>query len=123
MDNNKLSADVLKDFKTQLQIKKEQLERSLSQFATKDPHVQGDWDTKYPRTPEGNLEEAADEVEEYSNKIHIEFSLEVQLKDIDAALERMENKGYGVCEKCNNAISIERLKVSPEARTCSVCVS
>ena len=123
MDNNQLSAEVLGEFKAQLQIKKEQLEEELSSFATKDPHLKGDWDTRYPRTPEGNLEEAADEVEEYSNKIHIEFSLETQLKNVDNALERIEKNAYGVCEKCNNVIIIERLKASPEAHLCSACVA
>jgi len=121
MDNNQLSAEAVQDFKAQLQTRKEQLEGELSSFATKDPNVKGDWDTKYPRTPEGNLEEAADEVEEYSNTIHVEFSLETQLKNVNDALERIEKGAYGVCEKCNNAISIERLKISPEARLCIQC--
>jgi RNA polymerase-binding transcription factor DksA len=108
-------------YKSKLQAKKEQLESQLNQFATKDPNLKGDWDTKYPRTPEGNLEEAADEVEEYSNKIHIEFSLETQLRNVNGALERIENSSYGVCQKCQNPIAPERLEISPESATCSAC--
>lgn len=105
----------------QLQAKKAQLETQLSEFATKDPNLKDDWDTKYPRVPEGNLEEAADEVEEYSTNLHVEFTLETHLKNITSALERLEQGKYGICEKCNNAISSERLSVSPEVRLCMQC--
>ena len=105
----------------QLQAKKAQLETQLSEFATKDPNIKDDWDTKYPRVPEGNLEEAADEVEEYSTNLHVEFSLETHLKNITSALERLAQGKYGICEKCNSTISLERLSVSPEARLCVQC--
>jgi RNA polymerase-binding transcription factor DksA len=111
------------EFKEQLQKKKEQLEAQLSEFATKDPNLQGDWDTRYPRIPGGNLEEAADEVEEYSTKLHLEFNMENQLKDVADALERIEKGTYGTCEKCGNPIVPERLQISPEARTCGKCNS
>ena len=119
-----LTPEVLEELKTQLQTKKEQLESQLSGFATKDPNMKGDWDTKYPRVPQGSLEEAADEVEEYSTNLHVEFSLETQLKDVTDALERIEKgASYGVCEKCGNAIAIERLRVWPEARLCATCAN
>ncbi|MEK7542453.1 MAG: TraR/DksA C4-type zinc finger protein [Patescibacteria group bacterium] len=112
---------LLEELKNQLQKKKEQLEAQLSSFAIKDPHLKDDWDTKYPRVPEGNIEEAADEVEEYSTKLTVEFSLENQLKDVNDALLRMEKGNYGMCEKCGNPIAQERLQASPEARLCSQC--
>ena len=45
--------------KQALEQKKTQLEQELSSFATKDTVVKGDWDTKYPRVPGGDLEDAA----------------------------------------------------------------
>ena len=101
--------------------KKARLERELSSFATKDQQVQGDWDTTYPRIPEGGLEEAAGEVEEYSTKLHIEFSLEKQLKEVNEALNRIAKGQYGICGNCGKNISQERLAVSPEARLCLDC--
>ncbi len=112
---------ILEELKSQLQAKKQQLEDRLNEFATKDPDLKGDWDTKYPRVPQGNLEEAADEVEEYTTKLNVEFTFENQLKDISAALERIAQGNYGVCEKCKSPIALDRLKVSPEARLCSNC--
>ena len=112
---------LLKELTQKLQEKRGQLESQLASFATKDPNVKGDWDTKYPRVPGSNLEEAADEVEEYSTKLHVEFSLETQLKDINDALGRIEKGTYGTCENCGNPIAPERLQISPEARLCGNC--
>lgn len=112
---------LLEQLKNKLKEKKEQLETQLSSFATKDPHLKDDWDTKYPRVPEGTIEEAADEVEEYSTKLNVEFSLETQLRDVKDALLRMEKGTYGICEKCGKPISPERLKASLEARLCEQC--
>lgn len=118
---NTLSHELLTQFKKQLEKEKQELEKALSSFATRDPNVKGDWDSKYPRTPQGNLEEAADEVEEYSTRVRLEFNLENRLKDVNNALGKMEQGTYGVCDKCSNPISQERLKVSPEARLCGEC--
>jgi len=107
--------------KQKLEDKKVQLEQELSSFATKDPALKGDWDTKYPRVPEGDLEDAAGEVEEYSTKLHIEFSLENQLKEVNGALERIAKGTYGACVNCEKDISQERLQASPEARLCLDC--
>ncbi|MDP4007208.1 MAG: TraR/DksA C4-type zinc finger protein [bacterium] len=116
-----MNKELLEQTKQKLEEKKKQLERELSSFASKDPDVKGDWDTKYPRVPEGDLEDAAGEVEEYSTKLHIEFSLEQQLKEVNAALERVAQGKYGTCENCEKEIAQERLAASPEARLCLDC--
>jgi DnaK suppressor protein len=108
-------------YKKLLEEKKHQLEQELDGFAKRDPNVQGDWDSKFPRTPEGNLEEAAGEVEEYSTRLHVEYSLETQLKDIGEALERIKKGTYGVCITCGKRISPDRLSISPAAKTCQKC--
>jgi len=112
---------LLQELQNKLQEKKSRLEAQLSSFATKDPNLKDDWDTKYPRVPGSNLEEAADEVEEYSTKLHLEFNLETQLKDVNAALEKIAKDTYGLCEQCGNPIAPERLQASPEARLCGNC--
>ena len=104
-----------------LEEKKKQLEQELSSFATKDPHIKGDWDTKYPRVPQGDIEDAANEVEEYSTNLHIEFSLEKQLKEVDNTLARIAKGQYGMCENCVKEIPEERLLASPEAKLCLNC--
>ena len=104
-----------------LQAKTENLEKELSAFATKDPNIKGDWDSKYPRVKEGNLEDAASEVEEYSTSLPIEFSLETQLQNVNSALEKIKKGAYGTCEMCKKEISEERLLAFPEAKFCASC--
>jgi len=51
----------------------------------------------------------------------LEHSLELKLKDVKSALEKMENGKYGTCENCGKKITEERLFACPEAKTCMNC--
>lgn len=44
-----------------------------------------------------------------------------QLREIDAALDRLTDGSYGQCEVCGDAIPPERLDARPAARTCVAC--
>ena len=48
-------------------------------------------------------------------------SEEEELREIDAALERISNRNYGTCETCSKAIKKTRLKAIPYARLCIAC--
>lgn len=113
MDKNKLKEKLEKD--------KAVIENELKKFAKKDVNLPGDWDTRFPKLNGSNLEEAADEVEEYSNLLPQEYNLELRLQNINLALEKIKNGNYGICEKCRKEIPTERLMVSPEAKTCNKC--
>ena len=43
------------------------------------------------------------------------------IKKIKKALDRIENKTFGICEKCGEDISIERLKARPVTTQCIDC--
>lgn len=114
----------LKKFKERLEQTKKELENSLGTFATKDPALQGDWDTKYPefsRDQNVNLEEEADEVEEYISRLPVEHSYELRLQAINEALNRIEGGVYGECAKCKKKIPRKRLEAYPEAKFCLDC--
>ncbi|MEK7449752.1 MAG: TraR/DksA family transcriptional regulator [Planctomycetota bacterium] len=44
-----------------------------------------------------------------------------EIQEIDAALERIGEKSYGVCEKCSKHIPTKRLMAIPYARLCITC--
>jgi DnaK suppressor protein len=44
-----------------------------------------------------------------------------KLHAIDEALERIKDKSYGICESCEGAIQLGRLKVLPFTRLCVKC--
>jgi RNA polymerase-binding transcription factor DksA len=44
-----------------------------------------------------------------------------RLAEVEAALRRVDEGGYGVCEGCGRPIPAARLEVRPAARTCVAC--
>ncbi len=48
-------------------------------------------------------------------------SEEEEVREIDAALERIQKSVYGRCERCHKMIAKSRLKVLPYARLCIDC--
>jgi len=125
-----MKKESLESLKKKLEKEKSQIESELKRFAKKDRNLEGDWDTVFPKFNGGVggqiLEEGTDEVEEYSTRLPIEFSLELRLKDINLALDKIKHprRGYpkyGICEKCGKKISQSRLTAYPEARTCAKC--
>ena len=43
------------------------------------------------------------------------------LKEIEIALDKISNGNYGICDMCEEAIGIDRLKVKPFAKFCISC--
>lgn len=115
----------LQIFKERLEKTKEGLEASLKTFATKDPNLKGDWDSKYPEysreDPNVNLEEEADEVQEYLTRLPVEHSYELRLQAINEALTRIKKGTYGKCSNCKSKIPAKRLEAYPEASLCIKC--
>jgi DnaK suppressor protein len=46
---------------------------------------------------------------------------ERRLAEVDAALERLAEGRYGVCERCGRPVAAGRLEARPTARTCVAC--
>jgi RNA polymerase-binding protein DksA len=44
-----------------------------------------------------------------------------ELKAIGAALDRIENNRFGICVRCGQPISTERLMAVPQAALCMAC--
>ncbi len=44
-----------------------------------------------------------------------------ELREIEAALGRIKDGSYGVCEMCTEQIGMDRLKVKPHAKFCIDC--
>ena len=53
--------------------------------------------------------------------IHLIQNGEEELKSIDAALERLEDKTFGICEVCDKKITKARLMARPYAKLCLGC--
>ena len=62
--------------------------------------------------------DAGSETFEREKDMAILSTLEDQITEVDAALKRLDEGSYGVCEKCSKPIGEERLEVVPTARYC-----
>jgi len=116
-----MNKETIEQLQQTLEQEKERLEKELSGFATPDEKMKYNWNTKYPSKERGNKEEEADEAGEYENLLSLEENLELKLKNVLVALEKIEKGSYGTCEKCGKEVEEERLKVYPEARLCIKC--
>jgi len=108
-----LNVKEIEFFKTALEAKKMKIETNLSTTSTEMNSM-----TKNELKDEGDhaamsLETAVD------NAILGQQSKE--LGEIELALDRINNKTYGVCDMCGDEINIERLKVKIFARYCITC--
>ena len=116
-----MDSKLIEQLKTSLEISKAAIEKELGSFATEDSKDQDNWNTRFPNREMGNMEEEADEMQEYDNLLSLEYSLELKLKDVNSALEKMVAGTYGTCEKCGKEIEEKRLQANPAARLCMGC--
>lgn len=67
---------------------------------------------------EADPTDAADNIEELAVNVPLVGEFQVRIKEITAALDRMEKGTYGVCEVCGEPIPFDRLEANPAASTC-----
>jgi len=70
---------------------------------------------------ESELEERAQEERSARLLARLDDRTLHAVKDIDAALQRLLDGTYGVCEACGQNIAIARLRILPATRFCTEC--
>ena len=110
----------IKHFQKKLLDEKTAVEQELSKVARKNPDTKGDWEAvseeRDPSQADDNI--SADSIDDYESNNAIVNTLEPRLRDINAALERIENGTYGICKVCGKEIESERLEANQAATTC-----
>ena len=71
------------------------------------PDISDDAARAYDRKLQGDLEE-----QEWN-----------KLKQVEAAIEKVENGEYGICDQCEKTIPEARLKIIPYTEFCTQCLS
>ncbi len=105
-------------FRTRLAEEKARLEAELATVGRKNPSNPGDWE---PVPEEASMEadpnDQADQLEEFGNNNAILVDLEKRYNDVLAALVKIEEGTYGICETSGEQIEEDRLEADPAART------
>lgn len=115
-----LDKKIVAELKDSLQKEKLELEKNLEQIAKPLDKKSGDYETTFEEIGT-DKEDNASEIEQYSDNFSVEIILEKKLQNIIKALQKMELKTYGICEKCQKEIAIARMKANPSAKNCLKC--
>jgi RNA polymerase-binding protein DksA len=113
-----ISPEVLAKIKEQLLADKARMEAELASVATGDSN--NEMHAKFPEYGD-KIDENAQEIESYTTNLATEKILEDNLRDIESALERIENGTYGICKYCGKPIAEKRLEIRPVASACVEC--
>lgn len=108
----------LKYFEEKLLAEKAEIEGELPEIAKSDTRNRGGWE---PTAGDMDIDsadenEVADKLEGIEGNAAIATQLENQLIEVNAALDRIKNGKFGICEKCGKPIEKGRLEANPSAR-------
>jgi DnaK suppressor protein len=115
-----MTEEIIKTIKTQLIERKKDLEKELAQFTSKNVHIKDDFSADFPEFGDKEDENAA-EVATFSDNLSLEQTLEKSLRDVNAALTRIEKGAYGTCKYCGDEIEEKRLVARPVSSACVKC--
>ncbi|HYE22933.1 MAG TPA: TraR/DksA C4-type zinc finger protein [Candidatus Paceibacterota bacterium] len=106
-------------FSTRLTEEKERLEAELQTLGRRNPSNPADWEAVPPEGEHAaDPNDAADQMEGYSENAAILADLENRYNDVLAALKRVEDDTYGTCTVGGEEIEEDRLNADPAAKTC-----
>ena len=115
-----MEKQVLDELRALLLKEKADLEENLARIARPVDKEKGDYETTFGEVG-ADREDNTTEVEQYTDNLPVEMTLEKNLQEVISALDRIEKGTYGLCENCKKEIDIERLKANPSAKTCIKC--
>ncbi len=108
----------LEQFEKKLILEKAELEKELEGVGQRSPGMPGGWEatTGSMEVDSADENEVADKLEELEENTGIVNSLDKQLSEVNAALDRIKKGTYGICETCGKPIEADRLDANPSAR-------
>jgi RNA polymerase-binding transcription factor DksA len=107
-------------YKKLLETERAKLLKELESIGQINPSNPADWEAKPTNLDSDSADEneTADTIEEFEENSAILKQLEIQLHDVDKALEAIKAGTYGKCNVCGEEIPEARLKANPASLTC-----
>ncbi len=107
------SPDVLDTLRSALREERDHLRHQLGEFGVGDEGMAFD----------GNFADSGQVAAEKGEHRVLANSIQDSLADIDHALAKLDEGGYGRCERCGEEIGEARLEAMPATRFCISCAS
>jgi len=115
INDNILEKQDIEEIKKDLLARKEQLHRDFE-----DAGEDENGKLKFPEYGD-KLDENAQEISEFTTNVATDKVLHETLRDIEAALQRIEDGTYGICKYCKQPIGKKRMQARPVASACIPC--
>ena len=104
---------------TTIRARKAELERRLGELKARVARIEGELD----QPVSDNFSEQAVEREDEEVLEDLGAAGVQEIRMIEAALDRIESGSYGICARCGDPISEERLDVLPHTPLCRDCAA
>ena len=104
---------------TTIEARKAELERRLGELKARVARIEGELD----QPVSDNFSEQAVEREDEEVLEDLGAAGVQEIRMIEAALDRIESGSYGICARCGDPISEERLDVLPQTPLCRDCAA
>ena len=103
----------------ELEAEAKKLEEELSRLGRRNLET-GQWEAVPEEVDEGDADEnsQADRFEDFEEKSSLMKELAARLSEVEEAIRKSHEGGYGICSECGNPIEEERLTANPAATTC-----
>lgn len=118
----KLAKSTLKRFGKRLEEERERLQELVEEYE-RELEVARLTESSSDRSPDPGNAEASSMKLEYAKELSIEQNTLDLLSKVEHALRRVASEDYGICERCGNAIPVERLDALPYTTLCVTCAS
>ena len=123
MELNALNPEHKEEIRELLLDRTRDLEVDLAGLGHESTGLGAPWAGADSPAPGGDLAELASDASEKSVVYGQMESQSGELLEVRDALERLETGTFGLCDDCNEAIPLERLRAIPYARLCRACKS
>ena len=114
----KLTRDEVDEFRTILMEERNRLLESVKASDKIISHAEGEFESSAGRSHSNHLADQGSDEFEYETQLLLSAGQRATLREIDEALQRIENGTYGICEKTGKPIAKPRLRAMPTARLC-----
>ncbi len=108
----------LEHFREILLVEKMRLLKSVKRGVKAIAHDDNESESTSGRAHSNHLADQGSDEAEYETQLLLSASQAQYLREIEAALERIEDGTYGICEMTGNPINADRLEAMPTARLC-----
>ena len=116
-----LSRREIAELRQMLEAERERLMDELEAMEEHTPEVEEQVGMDIGGGYDEDLADVASVTFEREKSVALESSVQQTLSQVEEALQRIEDRTYGRCQRCGNAIDYARLKVLPYATLCIRC--